>query len=353
MDISLESNRAVIAFIIAVLAIQLVVFIFLILDNLAGFGEKLFYGLMPGKRPAETIPGECISRNKFLVRATLAAGSIPLMIKGFNIANQAYDYRVKKVTIKLPNLPKAFHGLRIGQISDIHSGSYGEKSRVGGGVDLLIQERPDMIFFTGDLVNQQTDEIHDYFGTFKKVQAPLGVFSILGNHDYGDYNIWPSPQAKIRDFEKMLAAHRELGWDLLRNENRILTENGESLAILGVENWGVKRFSKYGKIEDAYKGTEEASARLLLSHDPSHWEAKVLNYPDIDVTFSGHTHGFQFGIEAGNFRWSPSQYLYNQWAGLYQEGSQQIYVNRGYGFIGLPGRFGIPPEITIFELVKG
>ena len=151
----------------------------------------------------------------------------------------------------------------------------------------------------------------------------------------------------------MLAAHGELGWELLRNENRIFTGNGESLAILGVENWGIKRFSKYGKIEDAYKGTEEASARLLLSHDPSHWEAKVLDYEDIDVTFSGHTHGFQFGVEIGDFRWSPSQYLYKQWAGLYQKGSQYIYVNRGYGFIGLPGRFGIPPEITVIELVRG
>lgn len=353
MDISLESNRAVIAFIIAVLAIQLVVFIFLILDNLAGLGEKLFYWLVPEKRPPETMPGETISRKQFLVRATLAVGSIPLMIKGFNIANQAFDYRVRTISIKLPNLPKAFHGIRIGQISDIHSGSYEKNASVAGGVDLLLQERADIIFFTGDLVNRSTDEIHEYFSTFKKVQAPMGVFSVLGNHDYGDYNTWASPQAKRKDFESMLAAHSELGWDLLRNENRILTESGESLAILGVENWGVKRFSKYGKIEEAYAGTEEASTRLLLSHDPSHWEAKVLDYPDIDVTFSGHTHGFQFGVEAGNFRWSPSQYLYKQWAGLYQEGSQYIYVNRGYGFIGLPGRFGIPPEITVIELVRG
>ena len=353
MEISLESNRAIIAFVITVQAAKLLIFIFLMLDNLVGLSRGLIYKLIPKIKPVEAIPGKNISRKVFLVRATLVAGSIPLLIKGFNIVNQAYDYRVRKIKVEMHNLPKAFHGIRIGQISDIHSGSYGINAQVGGGVDLLMQERTDMIFFTGDLVNRCTEEIHEYFGIFQKVQAPLGVFSILGNHDYGDYNDWPSPQAKRKDFENMLAAHHELGWELLRNEHRILTESSESLAILGVENWGIKRFSKYGKIEEAYAGTGEASCRLLLSHDPSHWEAKVLDYPDIDMTFSGHTHGFQFGVEAGNFRWSPSQYLYKQWAGLYQKGSQYIYVNRGYGFIGLPGRVGIPPEITVFELVRG
>jgi predicted MPP superfamily phosphohydrolase len=184
------------------------------------------------------------------------------------------------------------------------------------------------------------------------VAAPLGVFSVLGNHDYGEYRSWGSQQEKQQDFRNMLKAHQQLGWKLLRNENHLINENGESLAILGVENWGVRRFSKYGKLDVAYQGTEEAAVRLLLSHDPSHWEAKVLDYSDIDVTFSGHTHGFQFGIEAGQFKWSPSQYLYKQWAGLYQKQSQHIYVNRGYGFIGMPGRVGISPEITVIELVR-
>ena len=352
MDISLQSNRAVIGSIFMVQTIKLVAFTFLLLDNLVRAIRELISRWVPWIKPEVNLPGKNISRKEFLVRATLAAASVPLLIKGFNIVNIAYDYQVRRVRIKLPNLPRAFHGLRIGQISDIHSGSYGPNAQVGGGVDLMLQERPDMVFFTGDLVNRRTDEIHEYYGIFKKLQAPLGVFSILGNHDYGDYKTWPSPQAKRKDFELMLAAHRELGWELLRNENRILPGQGESLAILGVENWGIKRFSKYGKIEDAYAGSEAASTRLLLSHDPSHWEAKVLGYPDIDVTFSGHTHGFQFGVEAGNFRWSPSQYIYKQWAGLYQKGSQYIYVNRGYGFVGMPGRIGIAPEITIIELVR-
>jgi predicted MPP superfamily phosphohydrolase len=280
------------------------------------------------------------------------AATVPVAVKGFNIINKAYEYQVRRIRIQLPKLPQAFHGLKIGQISDIHSGSFDNKVAVRGGLDLLMQEKPDVIFFTGDLVNRQTDEVDEYIDVFNKVKAPLGVYSVLGNHDYGEYRSWPSVQAKQQDFQDMLTAHEELGWKLLRNENHILRDHGASLAILGVENWGIKRFSKYGKVEDAHTGTEEVPTKLLLSHDPSHWEAKVLNYPDIDVTFSGHTHGFQFGIEAGGFRWSPSQYLYNQWAGLYQKGPQYIYVNRGYGFVGIPGRIGINPEITIVELVK-
>ncbi len=354
MDIKLQSNRSIVAFIIFNLAVKLLMFIFLILDNGLKFVQNIYQKWKPTitSNQIEPSAGPRISRKQFIVKATLLTASVPLLIKGFNIINRAYDYQVRRVRIPLPNLPKAFHGLKIGQISDIHAGSYDQQSEVVGGVDLLLQERPDVVFFTGDLVNRTAKEVHDYFGIFQKVKAPLGVYSVLGNHDYGDYAKWPSLEAKQQDFQLMLAAHQELGWNLLRNENQIITRNGESLAIMGVENWGIKRFSKYGKINDAYTGTEEAAIRLLLSHDPSHWEAQVLDYPDIDVTFSGHTHGFQFGLEAGNFRWSPSQYLYKQWAGLYQNGSQYIYVNRGYGYIGLPGRVGITPEITVVELVR-
>lgn len=348
-------NRITVFWIAVVMISKIMAGIYLVLDRIIIAGIRQ-YKIMIRKTKEDldhSIDDNLvITRKKFIYKSALMLTSLPVAVKGFSIINQAYEFRIKRVRITLPNLPKEFHGIRIGQISDIHSGSFKNKLAVGGGVDMLRHEAPDLIFFTGDLVNRQTDEVNDYFSIFNKVRAPLGVFSILGNHDYGEYRKWPSPVAKQQDFQDMLRAHQELGWQLLRNENHILEQNRESLAILGVENWGIKRFSKYGKIEEAYHGTEEASTRLLLSHDPSHWEAKVLDYPDIDITFSGHTHGFQFGVEAGNFRWSPSQYLYKQWAGLYQKGSQYIYVNRGYGFIGMPGRVGINPEITIIELVR-
>lgn len=293
-----------------------------------------------------------MSRKRFLYKAAVLTASMPLVTKSFGIINRAYDYRIRRERVLLPNLPKAFHGLRIGQISDIHTGSFNNKVAVQGGVDLLMREKVDIVFFTGDLVNEHTDEVKDYFKTFSQVKAPLGVYSVLGNHDYGDYRAWPTIEAKNRNFQDMLTAHEELGWRLLRNENHFLEESGESMALIGVENWGVKRFSKYGKLDKAYQGSEDAPVKLLLSHDPSHWQAQVLEYPDIDLTFSGHTHGFQFGVELGNFSWSPAQYLYKQWAGLYKENSQHLYVNRGYGFIGMPGRIGINPEITIIELVR-
>jgi predicted MPP superfamily phosphohydrolase len=347
---SYNDRKKIISFIALVLMFKLLTGVYLLLDGIARSCILLFKKYQKTSTSVTSHP--VITRKKFLYRVTLMAATVPVAVKGFNIINKAYEYQVRRIRIQLPKLPQAFHGLKIGQISDIHSGSFDNKVAVRGGIDLLMQEKPDLIFFTGDLVNRQTDEVDEYIDVFNKVKAPLGVYSVLGNHDYGEYRSWPSAQAKQQDFQDMLTAHKELGWRLLRNENHILRDHGASLAILGVENWGIKRFSKYGKVEDAHTGTEEVPTKLLLSHDPSHWEAKVLNYPDIDVTFSGHTHGFQFGIEAGSFRWSPSQYLYNQWAGLYQKGPQYIYVNRGYGFVGIPGRICINPEITIVELVK-
>lgn len=245
--------------------------------------------------------------------------------------------------------------MRIAQVSDIHSGSFFNKTAVKGGVEMLLGEKPDLIFFTGDLVNERTSEVRDYTEMFSKLKAPLGVFSVLGNHDYGDcYSGWTSDAAKAQNLKDMHAVVRNtLGYDLLLNENRTLTVDGASIGLIGVENWG-NRFVQHGDLEKAYAGMEEMPVKLLLSHDPSHWDAKVRpGYPDIDVTFSGHTHGAQFGVELPNFRWSPSQYIYKQWAGLYQEGEQYLYVNRGYGYIGFPGRIGMPPEITIMELKKG
>jgi uncharacterized protein len=224
---------------------------------------------------------------------------------------------------------------------------------VKGGVEMMLKEKPDLIFFTGDLVNNESAEVKEYINIFDKLKAPLGVYSVTGNHDYGDYHHWASLDAKRNNFRNLIEAHQLMKFDLLMNEHRLIESGGEKLAIIGNEKWGGGRFSKYGKLEEAYRGTEEAAVKLLLSHDPSHWDAQVRPYySDIDITFSGHTHGFQFGVEIGKIKWSPSQYVYKQWAGLYQNGPQYLYVNRGFGYLGYPGRIGMPPELTIMELKR-
>jgi predicted MPP superfamily phosphohydrolase len=299
------------------------------------------------------LPGEVISRSQFLSQAAMVATAIPFGAMAYGIISGAHDYRLKRVSLNLPNLPKEFDGIRIAQVSDIHSGSFFNKTAVRGGVDLVMNNKPDLIFFTGDLVNNESSEVKEYIDVFNKLRAPLGVFSVTGNHDYGDYKNWASKEAKQQNFKNLIEAHRLLGFDLLMNENRILEQGGEKLAIMGIENWGAGRFTKYGKLDQAYAGTEEAATKILLSHDPSHWDAEVRpKYSDIDLMLSGHTHGFQFGVELGGFKWSPVQYAYKQWAGLYKEGKQHLYVNRGFGYLGYPGRVGMPPEITIIELKK-
>ena len=295
---------------------------------------------------------EGITRSQFLSKSALIAGAVPLSVFSFGMLSGAYDYRVRRRTIYLPNLPSAFDGVRLAQLSDIHSGSFYNKTAVQGGVDLLLAEKPDVIFFTGDLVNNHSSELKDYFPIFEQIKAPLGVFSVLGNHDYGDYASWNSAQAKKQNLIHLINAHKSMGWDILLNENRYLETSGEKIGIIGVENWGARGFTKYGKLDEAY-GNIEADTKILMSHDPSHWDAEIRSkYSDIDLTLSGHTHGFQFGVEIGNFRWSPSQWIYKQWADLYQENNQYLYVNRGFGFLGYPGRVGILPEITVLELKK-
>lgn len=298
-------------------------------------------------------PGVVIPRSEFLAKTALIAASVPLGTMAYGVISGAHDYRIRRKQVFLPNLPKSFDGVRIAQLSDIHSGSFFNKTAVKGGVEMVLKERPDLIFFTGDLVNNEAAEVKEYIDVFNKLKAPLGVYSVTGNHDYGDYHRWPDLQVKQQNFKDLIEAHRILGFDLLMNENRMLKVNGEELAILGIENWGGRGFAKYGKLDEAYSGIEHAPVKLLLSHDPSHWDSQVRPlYPDIDLMFAGHTHGFQFGVKIGDYQWSPSQYAYKQWAGLYQEGGQYLYVNRGFGYLGYPGRIGMPPEITILELKR-
>ncbi len=324
--------------------------VFLFIDDLQR-GVRWAYSLFQKSSPNAT-PGEVISRSEFLSKTALIAASVPLGAFAYGIISGAHDYRIRKVAIKLPNLPKAFDGIKIAQLSDIHSGSFWNKTAVKGGVEMVLNEKPDVIFFTGDLVNNESGEVKEYMDVFNKLRAPLGVFSITGNHDYGDYKSWATKEAKQQNFQDLIKAHKELGFDLLLNENRSLEQGGEKLAIMGIENWGT-RFSKHGELDKAHLGTEEAAVKLLLSHDPTHWDAQVRPmYKDIDVMFAGHTHGAQFGVNIGNFTWTPVQHVYKQWGGLYQEDNQFLYVNRGFGYLGYPGRVGMPPEITIFELKR-
>jgi hypothetical protein len=304
---------------------------------------------------SSAVAGEPIKRSDFLLKAGTIAAALPISSLSFGIISGAYDYKIVRQKLYLANLPKAFDGLSLAQISDIHSGSFYDRKSVLGGVEMLMKEKPDLIFFTGDMVNNIASEMREYQDIFSKLKAPLGVYSVLGNHDYGDYFFGRGPSAaKAKSLADVKQTHKNMGWNLLLNEHRSIKVAGEEIGILGIENWGAGRFAKYGRMDLAVQNTDHFPVKLLLSHDPSHWRAQVLeNYPQIDAMFSGHTHGMQFGVRTKEFQWSPVEYIYKEWAGLYHEKNQQLYVNVGYGFLGYPGRVGILPEITIFELKSG
>jgi uncharacterized protein len=334
---------------------KLVGSLFLLVDDiqrLFRWSAKFFtLGISAGSAPS----GEGISRAKFLSYTALAVSIVPFTTMIYGMVKTAFDFKVRRKKVVLSNLPASFEGLKIVQISDIHSGSFYSGDAFQKAVDIIMEQKPDIIFFTGDLVNDMSSEAEPHIPIWKQLSAPMGIFSILGNHDYGDYVVWESPEAKKANLDRLKEIHQEMGWDLLLNEHRILEKNGEQIGLLGVENWGgALRFPRLGDIPLAKKGMPDVPVKLLLSHDPSHWEAQVRkDHKDIDVTFSGHTHGFQFGIEIPGFKWSPSQYVYRQWAGLYSADNQHIYVNRGLGFLGYLGRVGIKPEITVMELSRG
>lgn len=292
-----------------------------------------------------------ISRSAFLSWLGIGAGGTFLATFIYGFSNK-YNYHVQRIKLSYNNLPAGFKGLKIVQISDVHCGSFANKEAVSKGVDMILKENADVILFTGDLVNDVSTEVHNYIDVFSRLKAPLGVYSTLGNHDYGDYVEWPSLQAKRENLEKLKGIHEQMGWRLLMNEHVPLERNGDTIALLGIENWSaLKRFPKYGKLDVAYAGAEKYPFKILMSHDPTHWDAEVRpKYGDIDLALAGHTHGMQFGFETPFFKWSPVQWMYRQWAGLYEEGNQKLYVNRGYGFLGYPGRVGIMPEITVIEL---
>ena len=297
-----------------------------------------------------------MNRAKFLRTMGLATGGVFFSGLIIGIVKWAYDFRIRREVIRIPNLPEAFEGLKIVQVSDMHLGSWVSSEPLQEAVDLINSLDADLIFFTGDLVNFTTSEAFKFKDKLKKMQAKYGVYTVLGNHDYGDYINWPSPEAKAQNMKALYKFYNDLGWTLLNNENRLLTAGTDKLAIVGVENWSANpRFPRRGNLKMALTGTEDAAVKLLLSHDPTHWEKEVsVNYPEVDLTFSGHTHGFQFGVELKNFKWSLAQYVYKYWAGLYAlrktSKEQYLYVNRGLGMVGYPGRVGILPEITSITL---
>ena len=294
------------------------------------------------------------SRSRFLSKAALVAGGVPLVTLTYGMVRNAYRYRRFAVDVPLQDLPAGLEGLKIVQISDIHSGSWTRSTPLHDAVDMINREQADIVVFTGDLVNNRSEEMLPYIDIFKQIRGKHGVYSILGNHDYGDYVDWGSDAAKAANMQQLYDIHARLGWDLLRDEHRKLDINGHRLALIGIENWSaVLRFPKYGHLDVAAAGTDDCDCKVLLSHDPTSWDALVRpEYADIDLTLSGHTHGFQFGIEIPGFKWSPSQYVYEQWAGLYRQGRQFLYVNRGLGFLGYPGRVGILPEVTVLTLKR-
>ncbi len=294
------------------------------------------------------------SRSRFLSKAALVAGGVPLVTLTYGMVRNAYRYRRFAVDVPIDNLPAGLEGLKIVQISDIHSGSWTRSTPLHHAVDMVNREHGDIVVFTGDLVNNRSEEMLPYIDIFKQIRGKHGVYSILGNHDYGDYVDWDSDAAKAANMRQLYDIHARLGWDLLRDEHRKLDINGHRLALIGIENWSaILRFPKYGHLDVAAAGTDDCDCRVLLSHDPTSWDALVRpQYANIDLTLSGHTHGFQFGIEIPGFKWSPSQYVYEQWAGLYRQGRQSLYVNRGLGFLGYPGRVGILPEVTVLTLRK-
>lgn len=338
------------AIIVGLFLAKLVAVFFLLIDDIRRGIQWLILKIFYSSSRLDTA-GEAISRSAFLNWLALAAGGTLFGTLVYGFSNK-YNYRVKRVKLNFDNLPAGFKGLKVVQISDIHSGSFTNKEAVEKGIEKILSLNPDLILFTGDLVNDRAIEMQEYMDIFSRLKAPLGVYSIFGNHDYGDYVKWPDQGiTKEQNLENLKQVHASMGWRLLMNEHVELEKNGDKIALLGIENWSAKaRFPKHGRLDLAHKGTDKYPFKILMSHDPSHWDAQVLpGYKDIDLVLSGHTHGMQFGVQIPGFQWSPVQYMYKQWDGLYESDRQKLYVNPGYGFIGYPGRVGILPEITLLE----
>ena len=330
-------------------------FVFQILVTILLLGEDIFripqgiyayFSKMPDQ--VQFLP----QRRKLISQIAIGLAAIPFASLLYGMFRGKYNFKVLSYKLEYDDLPEAFEGFKIAQISDIHSGSFDNPKKVQYGVDLVNAQDADVVFFTGDLVNNRAEEILPWIQTFRKINAKHGVYSILGNHDYGDYSPWESPEAKKKNMEDLKKAQKKMGWDLLLNESRFIEKKGQRIAILGVENWGSGGFKKAGDLNKALSNVAAEDFKILMSHDPSHWEAEVIPHPfNINLTLSGHTHGMQFGIEIpGWIKWSPIKWRYKQWAGIYEKLNQRLNVNRGFGYLAYPGRVGIWPEVTVITL---
>jgi predicted MPP superfamily phosphohydrolase len=294
-------------------------------------------------------------RRRFVSQVAIGLAAVPFLSLIYGMTIGKYNYKVIRQTLFFPDLPDAFDGFKITQISDIHSGSFDDENKIRYAIDLINEQEADLLLFTGDIVNAKADEMHPWIDIFKGIKKhEYGKYSVLGNHDYGAYLDWKSEKAKAENFVAIKDLHREIDFKLMLNENVKIKKGKDEIALIGVENWG-KHFGEFGDIDKASENVTATDFKILMSHDPSHWEYIVKQHPkNIQLTLSGHTHGMQFGIEIpGYFKWSLAKYIYKQWAGLYEEFGRYVYVNRGFGFHAYPGRVGIMPEITVFELKKG
>ena len=336
-------------FVLAVMAFQLITVLFL-------FSEDIFrlvaggYNRISGNSTAFSLP----QRRRFLSLLGLGIAALPFGALLYGMYKGKYNFKVLRYTMEYDDLPDAFDGYQITQISDVHSGSFDNRKKIEYAIDLVNQQKSDVLLFTGDMVNNKTEEMLPWKTLFSTLEAKDGKFSVLGNHDYGDYIEWETPEAKRANLQALKDLQKEMGFDLLLNESRFLQKGNDRIALIGVENWGKGGFKKAGDLQKAKVGVSNDDFKILMSHDPSHWKEEVI--PDkynFNLTLSGHTHGMQFGIEIpGWIKWSPVKWRYEQWAGIYEDMGQFINVNRGFGFLGYPGRFGIWPEITVITLKK-
>ena len=338
-----------IGFFLSLFVFQILVTIFLMGEDIFRIPQGIYayFSKIPDQN--QFLP----QRRKLISQIAVGLAAIPFTSLLYGMFRGKYNFKVLAYELEYDDLPEAFEGFKITQISDIHSGSFDNAKKVQYGVDLVNAQGSDVVFFTGDLVNNKAEEILPWIETFKKINAKHGVYSVLGNHDYGDYVRWGSPEAKKKNMQDLEKAQKQMGWDLLLNQSRFIEKDGQRIAVIGVENWG-SGFKQVGDLNKALADVSEKDFKILMSHDPSHWEAEVLPHPfKIHLTLSGHTHGMQFGIEIpGWIKWSPVKWRYKQWAGVYQESDQHLNVNRGFGYLAYPGRVGIWPEVTVITLTK-
>ena len=336
-------------FLIAILTFNLITIFFLFSEDLIRVVMAAYQRTF-GTASEFSLPG----RRRFISLMALGIASIPFGALLYGMYRGKYRFRVLKYDLEFKDLPDGFHNYTITQISDVHSGSFDNRDKIEYGVSLINEQKSDVILFTGDMVNNKSSEMEPWAELFSTLQAPDGIYSILGNHDYGDYIPWDTEEEKAQNLEDLKALQRDMGFELLLNEHRYLQRGGDQIALIGVENWGRGGFKKAGDLAKATEGIQPEDFKILMSHDPSHWEDKVIHDElHYHLTLSGHTHGMQFGIEIpGWVKWSPVKWRYKYWAGIYEELGQFINVNRGFGFLGYPGRVGIWPEITVIRLRK-